>query len=86
MGSGSQVERRFHPEAPNARLAEIATRHGIALHDLLGAFRRETAGGTAVFFRRDGHWNERGHALAASEVARFLAARELLSRSGALAR
>jgi hypothetical protein len=82
MGSGSQVERRFHPEAANTRLADITSRHGIAMLDLLGPFRRETAGGTAVFFRRDGHWTEQGHAVAASEVARFLAAGELLTDPG----
>lgn len=70
VGSGSQARRRFNPEAPNARLAEIAARHGIRLLDLRPTFRSEVAaGGPPVIFRKDGHWTEHGHAVAARAVA-----------------
>jgi hypothetical protein len=70
MGNGDQVRRRFSPTAPNERLAEIADRHGIATLDLRPIFRAEVdAGGPPVIFRNDGHWTERGHAVAARAVA-----------------
>jgi hypothetical protein len=70
VGSGSQAQRRFSPDAPNARLAEIAARHGIRLLDLRPTFRAEVAAGAPpVIFRRDGHWTEHGHAVAARAVA-----------------
>jgi hypothetical protein len=70
VGTGDQARRRYSPEAPIKRLHEIADRHGIALLDLRPTFRAEAAaGGPPVIFREDGHWTERGHALAAREVA-----------------
>jgi hypothetical protein len=70
MGNGDQARRRFSPSAPNERLAEIAGRHGITLLDLRPTFRAESAaGGPPVIFRKDGHWTERGHAIAARAVA-----------------
>jgi hypothetical protein len=70
MGNGSQVQRRFSPSAPNERLTAIADRHGITLLDLRPIFRAEVeSGGSPVIFRNDGHWTERGHAVAAHAVA-----------------
>jgi hypothetical protein len=70
LGNGDQARRRYSPDAPNARLAEIADRHGITLLDLRPTFRAESAsGGPPVIFRKDGHWTERGHAIAARAVA-----------------
>jgi hypothetical protein len=70
VGSGDQARRRYSPGAPNDRLARIAARTGIALLDLRPTFRAEAAaGGPPVIFRKDGHWTEHGHALAARDVA-----------------
>ncbi|MFN8637292.1 MAG: SGNH/GDSL hydrolase family protein [Chloroflexota bacterium] len=70
VGTGSQAQRRFSPDAPNERLTEIADRHGIPLLDLRPIFRAEVAaGGPPVIFRKDGHWTERGHEIAARAVA-----------------
>jgi hypothetical protein len=70
VGDGDQARRRFSPGAPNDRLTEIADRHGIALLDLRPMFRVEAAaGGPPVIFRKDGHWTEHGHAVAARAVA-----------------
>jgi hypothetical protein len=70
VGDGSQAKRRFSPDAPNARLTEIASRHGIQMLDLRPLFRAEgAAGGPPVIFRKDGHWTERGHEIAARAVA-----------------
>jgi hypothetical protein len=79
MGTGSQVERRFGPNVPNERLAEIAARSGLRLVDLLPTFRQEAhAGGPLLFFRRDGHWTEHGHAVATRVVADSIAERRLV--------
>jgi hypothetical protein len=70
VGDGSQAKRRFSPGAPNERLAEIAARQGITLLDLRPVFRAEVeAGAPPVIFRKDGHWTEHGHAVAARAVA-----------------
>lgn len=69
LGDTSQSRRRFSPGAPNERLAEIAARHGITLLDLRPLFRAEVASGAPpVIFRKDGHWTEHGHAVAARAV------------------
>jgi hypothetical protein len=70
VGSGDQARRRYSQAAPNERLTEIAQRHGITLLDLRPTFRAEVeAGGPPVIFRKDGHWTEHGHELAARAVA-----------------
>jgi hypothetical protein len=69
VGNGDQARRRYSQTAPNERLAEIAQRHGITLLDLRQTFRAEVAsGGPPVIFRKDGHWTEHGHMLAARAV------------------
>ena len=66
------------PDAPNRYLAARATEIGMPMLDLLPAFQTEAArGGPPLYFARDGHWTPAGHALAAREVAAFLAARGL---------
>jgi hypothetical protein len=70
VGSGDQARRRYSQTAPNVRLTEIGQRHGITLLDLRPTFRAEVeAGGPPVIFRKDGHWTEHGHAIAARTVA-----------------
>lgn len=70
VGTGSQAQRRFSVTAPNGRLAEIATRQDLHLVDLRETFRdAASSGGPAPIFRRDGHWTEAGHAIAARVIA-----------------
>jgi hypothetical protein len=70
VGTGDQARRRFSAEAPNQRLAEIGARHGIQLLDLRPIFRAEVAaGGEPVIFRKDGHWTEHGHDVAAKAIS-----------------
>jgi hypothetical protein len=70
VGNGDQARRRYSPGAPNERLAEIAARHSIRLLDLRPAFQAEVAAGAPpVIFRKDGHWTEHGHEVAARAVA-----------------
>ncbi|HZO24885.1 MAG TPA: SGNH/GDSL hydrolase family protein [Chloroflexota bacterium] len=69
LGDTSQSRRRYSPGVPNERLTEIAARHGITLLDLRPTFRAEVAAGAPpVIFRKDGHWTEHGHAVAARAV------------------
>jgi hypothetical protein len=87
LGDTSQSRRRFSPAAPNDRLAEIAARRGITLLDLRPTFRAEAAaGGPPVIFRKDGHWTEHGHAVAAREVASTVQKYGLARASEATAR
>ena len=70
FGTGDQARRRYNAGAPNDRLAEIARRHDITLLDLRQTFRDAVkAGGPPVIFRKDGHWTEHGHEIAARAVA-----------------
>ena len=70
VGTGDQARRRYSADAPNQRLAEIGARHGIQLLDLRPIFRAEVAaGGEPVIFRKDGHWTEHGHEVAAKAIA-----------------
>jgi hypothetical protein len=59
------------PDAPNEKLDAMLDTAGIARLDLLPALR---AGGGGLYFPRDGHWNEAGHALAADALATRIAA------------
>lgn len=79
VGSGDQARRRFSPEAPNQRLAEIGARHDIQLLDLRPIFRAEVqAKAPDVIFRKDGHWTEHGHDVAAKAVAQAVQQRGLV--------
>jgi hypothetical protein len=70
VGTGSQAQRRFNAAAPNERLAEIAARRDLHLLDLRPVFRGEVeGGGLPVIFRKDGHWTEHGHEVAARAIA-----------------
>ncbi len=63
-------------DGPEARLERIAARHGIEYLPLLPAFRAETeATGEPLHIGWTGHWNARGHALAARVLGDRLAAR-----------
>jgi hypothetical protein len=59
-------------EKVSERLRRVCQEAGIAHLAPISAFRAavETEGPT--HFQEDGHWNERGHALAGREIADFL--------------
>ena len=66
-------------DRPQRVTKQIANRLGVAVIDLLPGFRDWTARrGSALYLESDGHWNERGHKLAAGIVARELVNRHLL--------
>ena len=68
----------WSPDAPNRYLAARAAEVGMPMLDLLPAFRAEAArSGVPLYFARDRHWTPAGHALAAREVAQYLAAQGL---------
>jgi hypothetical protein len=78
VGTGDQARRRFSPDAPIERLTEIGARHSIPMLDLRPIFRAEVAAGAPlVVFRKDGHWTEHGHDVAAKAVAQAVEQREL---------
>lgn len=78
------VERRsVDLEGPQRRLSDWGRRSGVDVIDLLDPFRgHELGGGAPLYLENDGHWNERGHALAAAVVADELMARHLLDPPG----
>ncbi len=61
------------PERPRRLVAELLERHGIPFLDLTGVFRAELDRGAHLYYLSDRHWTPAGHALAAAELARFLA-------------
>lgn len=69
-------------EKPQRVVTRIGDRLGVAVIDLLPGFRAWTAGGGgSLYLERDGHWNERGHRLAADVVAGELISRHLVRRA-----
>lgn len=66
-------------DGPQRLVTRVAARAGIPVIDLLPGLRAWTAGGGApLYLERDGHWNERGHRLAAEIVSRELVGRGLV--------
>jgi hypothetical protein len=61
---------------PERRLQELLRGLEIETVSLLEPLRRETAEERVSMFRREGHWNGRGHALAGREIARAIQALE----------
>jgi acetyltransferase AlgX (SGNH hydrolase-like protein) len=72
-------EQPWKIDRPQRLLRDIGGRLGIPVIDLLPEFSEWTAGGRgALFLERDGHWNERGHRLAADIVAAALVERGMI--------
>ncbi len=78
-------ESRFDRYAPQRRMAELLRSEGLESLDLLGGLRAAVPeeDGQVLYWGRDQHWNERGHAEAARLIADRLSARDhVLSRVG----
>lgn len=63
---------RHDANQPNRVFASLLERHAIPWLDLAPVFAASIACGEELYYRKDRHWNQAGHALAASELARFL--------------
>ncbi|RMH23066.1 MAG: hypothetical protein D6696_01690 [Acidobacteria bacterium] len=64
----------YDPATPSRFFAELAASRQVPVLDLLPAFRAARNAGEELYFQHDPHWNAGGHRLAASALARFLAA------------
>jgi hypothetical protein len=58
--------------ASREALARITEEVGLAMVDLLPAFRRSAEGGQLLYYPYDTHWNGAGRQLAAEQIASFL--------------
>ncbi len=66
---------RFDVDSPNRRVAAFCEREGIAVLDLLSAFREAAARGGDLYYPSDHHWTAAGHRLAAEVILADLRAR-----------
>jgi len=72
--------RDFQIDKPQRMMTNVGDHLGLAMIDLLPGFQEGTAHGNGPFYlEHDGHWNARGHKLAADLVADALIERHLLS-------
>lgn len=71
VAKGAERGWRLARRHPEDRLREICRTAGVAFVSLLETFERR-AGAESPFFPERGHWNERGHSLAAEQIARAL--------------
>ena len=72
---------KLENDRPQRLMTRVGDRLGVAVIDLLPGFRDWTMrGARSLYLERDGHWNERGHRLAADLVARELIARHIIQR------
>lgn len=62
----------YDPRRPQRVFARLFERHDVPVLDLTLAFEAALKRGERLYFRRDRHWNARGHQLAAEEIGRFL--------------
>ena len=68
-------------EKPQRIFSEFFAEQGIAYLDLLPAM-REATDGNSFYYVMDSHWNARGQAFAAQEIAAFLRREGLVGASG----
>ena len=68
LADNSLPAETFDSDYPNRRLAAFCDSEGIDVIDLLPGF-RAAAGGDALYYRQNPHWNRAGHRLAAELIA-----------------
>ncbi len=61
----------------NKILVEFAEKRNIPILDLYSIFKKQIDAGKVLHFRKDGHWNSDGHALAAWGINNFLIKNDL---------
>jgi hypothetical protein len=59
---------KYDSEKPNRELAKLCRKLGIDYLDLLPVMKEETSMGNGLYYPRDGHWNVKGHRIAAREI------------------
>lgn len=67
------------PAAPTRVFADLLAGRGIPWLDLTGAIAAVRAARARIYYREDRHWTPAGHALAAAELAAFLARQGLVA-------
>lgn len=65
-------------DRPVRIIKDFCKKNYIPCLDLTSYFREKTEEGIQLYFREDGHWNKKGHALAAELVYRFLISEGLI--------
>jgi hypothetical protein len=63
---------RFDLDYPNRRLIEVCRAIDLTVIDLLPDFRAAGRAGSTLYYRRNPHWRDTGHRLAAEVIARDL--------------
>lgn len=71
-------EALYSQERPTAFFLDLLAERAIPTLDLRPAFAAAQAGGERFYYRQDRHWTPAGHAFAAHELERFLAAHNLI--------
>ena len=65
-------------DEPNQVIEEFCKTHGIPCLNLTSPFREKTETGAQLYFREDGHWNEKGHELGANLIYKFLLSKRII--------
>ena len=65
-------------DEPNRVMEEFCKTHGIPCLNLTSPFREKTETGVQLYFREDGHWNEKGHELGADLIYKFLVSKKII--------
>jgi hypothetical protein len=73
---GAELPKEFDIDYPERRLAAFSKREGIMFYDLTAGFRAErdrlNLEPPYFSYQHDGHWNPKGHALAAQLIGNYL--------------
>ena len=65
-------ETLYDMEGPNRRLSAFCRENGIPLLDLLPVFKNEAETSLPLYFKRNPHWTQEGHRVAARALERFI--------------
>jgi len=65
-------EKDFDLEKPQKKLISFCEGNNVSYIDLLPKFREKAKNGVRLYYKNDGHWNEKGHELAANIISESL--------------